>query len=379
MQFSCYIEVNIICLILLGIFLYRLYLRRSMLSSADKIMIRLLIATGILCLADIVAIVSRGRMFAGARWIIEISNIIYFAAMPLISMLWCDYSREKLNISIPGKLLLPYRLPCLLFMIALFLNPLHHFFFSVNAENLYVRGPGVFLHWIVSWFYFIVAGLNALKGMRSSANTLQRHVYTPFLSFLILPAVACVAQMLLYGVTTVQVGICLSLVLVSFQNLDNSISYDELTGINNRIAMRRYVDTLIHDDDHPVVSVWMLDVNHFKQINDSYGHVMGDQALRDVAVALRSVCEKASDPLFLCRYGGDEFLIIGPETTDVGVDPIVEAIRQAVVLQSVTARRPYSLGVSIGYARGECSKKEDFEILLRDADSHMYTDKNQNR
>ena len=377
MQFSCYIEINILCMILMGIFLLRLHRRRLMLSTADKVMVRLLIAVCVMCVADVVAIVSRGGMFNGARLLVEGSNVLYLLMMPVISKFWCDYSLSKIGREIPKKYRLLFCMPLVMFGIAVLLNPVHHFFFSVNTENLYVRGPGIFVHWIVSWFYFIWAGVTCWWTIRGEDNWIRRSEYRPYLTFLILPAIGSIAQMLLYGVTSVQAGITLSLVLVSLQTQDNQNSTDELTGCNNRTALKRYVDTLVGRDEPEQLTVMMIDVNHFKHINDTYGHSCGDLALRDIAGTLFEVCGKSHERLFLGRYGGDEFVILGMGIDRETTAQIKKDVQDSVVTRSQSGDRPYKLSVSVGCASGICRSQNDFEHYLRLADENMYEEKHQ--
>lgn len=379
MQYSCYIEVNVICLIILAIFLSRLFHRRRMFSSSDKLMVRVLIFTCVLCFADVAAMVCRGRFFPGARAMIEGSNILYLAVMPIISMIWCDYTCERLGRRINSRYNLLHRLPLIVFMLVVLLNPVHHFFFSINADNLYVRGPGVFVHWIVSWYYFVVSGILVWRSVRSTNNWIQRRDYMPLLTFLILPAIGCIAQMLFYGVTSVQAGITLSLVLVSQQMQDIQISADELTRLNNRTAMKRYVDALVHNDQPPRLTVMMIDVNHFKQINDTLGHAMGDKALCAIADSLKEACGTARIPLFLCRYGGDEFVVLGSGLNDQDRLDVMASIRSAVSARSQRPDEPFTLSVSIGSAEATCRNAGDFDALLQQADDKMYEDKKKGR
>ena len=376
MQFSCYIEINVICLILQGIFYWRLHQRRSMLSTADKVMKNLLVTVGVLCVSDILAIVSRGRFFPGARVVIEGSNLVYLVMITLISVLWGDYVAIRLGKKMEKKWHLLHMLPFILFVSAAVLNPLHHFFFSIDENNLYMRGPGVFVHWIVSWYYLLSSGFWSYRAIRSAGSRSARNEYLPLLNFLILPAIGCLGQMAFYGVTAVQAGVTLSLVLVSLQFQDNQVSSDELTGINNRKAMRRFVENTIRSGEGVVLNVIMLDVNRFKMINDTYGHSVGDMALCDTAEMLKKVCNMAKAPLFLCRFGGDEFVLIGRNIGHEGIEEVVGMIRQVMAdFERTKGSKPYTLDVSIGHASGLCDNYDDFTHYMRLADENMYDDK----
>lgn len=379
MQYSCYIEINILCMILLGIIYGRQRQNDSIVSSSQIIMRHLIAAAWALCISDIVAIVCRGRFFPGARILIEGSNLIYLEMMPVISMLWYRYTCIRIGKKPERRTAIWMSLPLVGFTVIALANPIIHFLFTINADNLYSRGPGVLLHWIASWFYFISAGILSFRAIRSAPSLAQRNEYKPLLNFLVLPGIGCATQMILYGVTSVQAGITLSLILVTMQMQDNQISADELTGINNRKAMRHYIDSSIHRNNSLRLTVMMIDVNKFKKINDTLGHSVGDMALRDTADILRSVCGKFRERLFLCRYGGDEFVIIGQNVEDGAADELAGSIRQRVHEFGKENRKPYMLDVSIGSASGICEDYEDFSHLLRLADETMYEDKKKGR
>jgi len=72
----------------------------------------------------------------------------------------------------------------------------------------------------------------------------------------------------------------------------------------------------------------MLDVDHFKKFNDSYGHLAGDGCLRQIGTTINTIVGRASD--VVARYGGEEFVVILPETKAIGVEALAERIRKAV-------------------------------------------------
>lgn len=375
MEHLSYIELNVVCIILLGIVLFRQFNNRSIISSSKIYMNCLILTSCVLCVSDIFAIMFRGQTFSGARILIELSNLIYLESMPIISMFWLKYVLVKTGKKISKSKNVLLIIPIILFTIIAVSNPFTQMLFSIDQNNLYARGPGIFLHWIISWFYLLLAGIISYRAYKLAQSWNKKSQYRPLLIFIIFPAIGCFIQMLIYGISVVQAGIALSIVLINFQNQDNRISMDELTGINNRREMNTYVDRIINRYKSVQLNIFMIDINNFKKINDTFGHTSGDEALLDVATALKKVCENSADPLFLCRYGGDEFVIISRDIDEVHLEDIKSLLQSEIRNTSAATNRPYKLSISIGFAVGICESMADFENLINKADEAMYIEK----
>ncbi len=122
---------------------------------------------------------------------------------------------------------------------------------------------------------------------------------------------------------------------------------DDLTGVGNRRRLDRDLSIEANNADAPV-AVIMVDVDHFKRINDDYGHDAGDQALRAVADVLRGEV-RTGDVVY--RYGGEEFCVVLVNTTTVEAGQVAERIRFAVSRMALAVDEP--LTVSIGVALGK--------------------------
>jgi diguanylate cyclase (GGDEF)-like protein len=122
------------------------------------------------------------------------------------------------------------------------------------------------------------------------------------------------------------------------------------------------------------LAILLLDLDHFKQINDTYGHSSGDEALAMAAAALTSTI-RASD--FAARYGGEEFLVLLPDAgADAGI-LVAEKIRIALeqtLVPSVDRKMSASIGVAVFPDHGSDGQK-----LLRSADKAMYSAKRSGR
>ena len=151
---------------------------------------------------------------------------------------------------------------------------------------------------------------------------------------------------------------------------------DPLTGVRNRATM----DSAIHREielarrhDTPL-SVILLDIDHFNQINDQYGHLSGDQALKSIAqCADRTIRE--SDMIF--RYGGEEFLVLLSGTDSDGAGQLAERIRENVERLNPHIHKSMNLTVSLGVAG--MRNGDDSGALFKRADTALYKAKQQGR
>ncbi len=153
---------------------------------------------------------------------------------------------------------------------------------------------------------------------------------------------------------------------------------DPLTGLYNRRYLHENIDSEIANvahDDAPL-SIVMLDIDHFKRINDQFGHKAGDAVLRAVGNLLRSQIREKD---FVCRYGGEEFVIVLP-TTDM--EPAHERANQwrAAIEAMVTLHDgiPLRVTISAGVARFPLHGTEG-DALLTAADAALYGAKNAGR
>ncbi len=162
----------------------------------------------------------------------------------------------------------------------------------------------------------------------------------------------------------------------TLESLRQVANTDPLTGLFNRRAMDQQLNALWMRQGNPALSVLMLDIDHFKRINDTYGHPNGDKVIREVAETLRR-CLRAEDTAF--RYGGEEFMVLLPNTPMEGALNVAESIRDRVAALHMPLQEDAALQctVSLGVASREAS--DDRESLCRRADRALYQAKNQGR
>jgi two-component system cell cycle response regulator len=155
---------------------------------------------------------------------------------------------------------------------------------------------------------------------------------------------------------------------------------DQLTGLYNRRFLFGQLAPLVQRAQcgGEAVSVMTIDIDHFKRLNDTYGHDAGDAVLRDFAVRL-GTNTRPSD--FACRLGGEEFVVIMPRTTGDIACLAAERLRRSVCASPFTipgVPEPLDVTVSIGVACSEATD-ESVETLLKRADEGLYEAKRSGR
>ncbi len=164
--------------------------------------------------------------------------------------------------------------------------------------------------------------------------------------------------------------------------LERMSSLDGLTGIGNRRLLEEYLtkEVLRAKRNNTKLSVIMIDIDYFKKFNDAYGHVSGDECLRAVARTLSKNLNRSSD--IVCRYGGEEFCAVLPETDLEGATKIAEKLRASIENLSITHKGSTAAGVvTISLGVAESSGLEIFtqDTILMKADENLYKAKESGR
>jgi diguanylate cyclase len=151
---------------------------------------------------------------------------------------------------------------------------------------------------------------------------------------------------------------------------------DELTGLPNFRAFREKIDAEIERTTRypAAVGVLVLDLDHFKKYNDTFGHAAGNDALQRVAAAIH---ESVRTPDFAARYGGEEFAVILPEIDVAALAAVAERVREAVA-SLPASQEGATITVSAGSALYPVDGKTP-EELFRVADERLYEAKRQGR
>ncbi|WP_428034708.1 diguanylate cyclase [Amphritea sp.] len=165
--------------------------------------------------------------------------------------------------------------------------------------------------------------------------------------------------------------------------LSKAASIDALTQVYNRREFERCFETEWRrgQRSRQPISVILLDIDHFKAFNDSFGHLEGDSCLQQVASTIQASARRAQD--LVCRYGGEEFVILLPETNQEGARILAEKVRQKIIalnIQHAPAFANHPVSASLGVATAiPANRGLSPRQLLQEADNALYKAKHNGR
>lgn len=171
--------------------------------------------------------------------------------------------------------------------------------------------------------------------------------------------------------------------LMVLQKELEALSYrDSLTGVANR----RMFDTILEREwanaqrNQTPLSLILLDIDYFKQYNDHYGHIHGDECLKQVAQTLSDVATRPRD--FLARFGGEEFVLVLPETNAEAAKIIAERCREYIAHAQIPHAKSFignNLTVSLGIGSIVPTKENDPTAFIKEVDRRLYQAKQNGR
>lgn len=369
-----YIEINLLGVVLLLIMLCSSALVRVDSGNGDQRCFSLmLISNMLILLSDTMIIILRCNTSSAAIIADWLFCTVYFGLHAFFGYFGTWYCIKKLypdyKASFTVKFLL--LLPSIAGLVLTASSPWTRLVFEFNAENHYQRGKLFFVIVILSYLYWILNAVITVYDIVSKKSMREDKLYFTLLFFPIPAILGNVIQLCFYGISVSWVLTTVSLLLLFINLQNNSISKDVLTGLNNRRQtdkqLRWETDNL--QSSEKSLFVMMADVDSFKHINDTYGHVTGDKALISVARTLRTAC---AGKHFIGRFGGDEFIIIGHFSEMEEIEELINRIKKETGKVYIGNNGAIPLSLSVGYAVFGTDAIVTADAAVSAADLEMY-------
>ena len=304
-------------------------------------------------------------------------NSVYHIFTIVVSYLWFLYAEsEQESRTISTKIGWAISMIPLLIDISLILSS-YEFdsVFRVNGAGEYERGKLYEIHILICFFYIIFTSIKAFVRSFRKDNYMRKDKLRSIASFCVFPLIAGVMQVLFVGSPMISAGVTFASLQVYVSSREQLISIDPLTKLNNRTEMVRFLDNKMKNrSPGKDLYLFIMDLDYFKKINDKYGHTEGDIAITIVADALRNIVRKTN--FFVCRYGGDEFVLIGEVKPDFEPSEIREKINEVLKEEQEKHNKEYTLHMSVGYFKYTPEIHSVAEFVSA-ADKYLYQQKSE--
>ena len=373
---AIHIEVNLLFLLILVVILYQFAVNVNQEMSRRLLRFVLYGITAALFLDSIWVLID-GRHFPGAYALNLIINAVFLSCGSVIACIWYLYVLETMGYRFPCPLSYILQLVSLSNCILNLLSIKTGWFFSVGKEdNIYYRGPFFWVQTLMTVGVMMIALFHIIIRLIRTDSKTDREPLRKLLRFYLVPVIGTIIALPFTGMPGTWTCSAVSIVMMYIETQDKEIVRDSLTGLNNRKMLPSVFSDYVRQVSPELkLFLFMMDLDKFKYINDTFGHPAGDQALMDAAsVFRRSVGDIHA---MIARVGGDEFLImtlLPSEDDAVNLKKKLEGNFEAFNREK---QPPYLLTASIGFHAYE--EGQSLEKFIEKADESLYLEKARRR
>lgn len=329
---------------------------------------RIIWVTMLILVAEAVTFLVDQQPGRGMYWLNWISNSILFLIILAPLSLWLAYLDECILTDEREKKRkrIVYTAFNLIAAAIVVVNFFTGILFTIGEGNAYLRGPAVPAMMALNGILFF----GYLPTLRNYRKFISGRIYELILVLGVLPFLGATLQLLYYGTPLLWPMMALVALAAHFLVEKEEIRRDSLTGLLSRMQMEVRAQYLI--DRHQPFSLILLDIDHFKSINDTYGHDEGDRALCVIANLLQKSIKQIDSAY---RYAGDEFILIVESERPEAADRVVERLENNLEKHNRACQKPYALSFSCGIVFSDTSSTQSVIELFTKADERMYQNK----
>ena len=247
--------------------------------------------------------------------------------------------------------------------------------FFIDDSGHYEIHNSYYIQIVINYLYLIVPTIAAICKAIIVKSKSEKSEFVLYAVYMIVPVAATSFEDVIQTTPILGLGMLMIVQIIFLMIQSRQINNDALTELNNRRRLNQYLNDCLEkaSTEHPV-TVLMIDINGFKNVNDRFGHLEGDHALKTVASALKQAGSKYG--VFVGRFGGDEFCVISNNATYTP-EEITRGISQTLDKDwnsTNEAKEKYQLSVSIGFAV-TTDAIVDSNRIIETADDMLYINK----
>ena len=349
------------------ILLMLLYVSRSRTqrdSIEDRIFTFMIFGVMLGCFMEGFSYTIDGKLFNGARILNYITNTYLYTInvlLPFMVLIYVDFGLYG-DISRIKK---RYRIEIAVLVFMLAMNILNLFIpvsYYINELNIYERRPFSYFSYVVILYYCLVAMIVTNRYEKENGA----RTFINIRMFLVPVLIGAGLQFMFYGLSLAWLSAALGLNGLYMMQQNETSYIDSLVDIYNRQYFNHILSGWIASGSN--IIGMMIDVDHFKSINDNYGHSEGDKALKALAGILRKA-RKDNERVF--RFAGDEFIVM-KLTDDVnGLDRFMKDVEEGLETYNKENSLPYKLTISYGLSHFD-PHKSSVNAFMKEMDDNMY-------
>ena len=374
--FAYYAESNIVCAIIFAIMLVHDRLSTDRQEKQIKYD-RALIAFILYFIFDCLWAGVESGVMPRTTFTVLATHFANYALMTAVTYYWLHYVMAVENLPNRDKprnriaVLFPFIISTAALVATYIFSPQT----LINDELEVQPAFGVFLI-VVPTIYIAAVIIHTVRKLKDADNPLDKKRLISVGFFPLVVIVGGAIELVLLPDTPIFCFCCTVMMLVFYiLSMERQISTDPLTQLNNRGQLLRYISQKSNlRIEGRRTYVMMLDINYFKKINDTYGHAEGDRALIITAEALQGAAQSCSFPVFLGRYGGDEFILVLHPVSENDITGLADDIRGRIEASCAERETPYMLSVGIGCDELRAGN-DTFQQCQQRADHKLYLDK----
>lgn len=363
-----YAFVDAICVL----FMLLIYGKSQANTAVNRFFRRALLVNCLLFVSDALWSLADSTLTAWDPDVCLVIYALYFLTSGLACLMWFLYVEMILKRKLCARKILLSILPVLVLTVLVLLSFATGWIYGVDAAGRFVKGPLYWLSALFTYGYILLAALVLLKRRAATKNYAVRKECLTLSTYSLPVFIAGVLQEIFFDLPILCVGITFALFYVLFSLLEQQIMADAMTGLSNyNCFMKTLAERMSHVEGRTTLYLLMMDLDHFKALNDRYGHLEGDEALKTVARVLKDSCQDRHH--FAARFGGDEFVALCDLAEGEEITGFIREIREGI--SKAFAEAPYHPTISIGsalYHEGDVTSEEE---LVKEADEALYRDK----
>ena len=370
--FTYYLN-NTACIIIMLLIL-RLHLKSLDKTITARVFTFLIVSVILYFIFDLCCGLLENDVWHKGQMLSTIFNLGFFFSSYLIGYFAFMYSECEINNTwmFNNKKLYLSFIPTLILIVLTFLTLKFRFFFYIDINGEYIKGPHYFLVLLFVYGYLLLIGIKNFILYFNKKYYLKKEILLSLSSFVIFPLIFGIIQAFHTGISIICLGTTISLVQVFISMQNKRITIDSLTKLNNRDKLMQHLDSKINNVINNDIYFVMIDIDNLKHINDTFGHVEGDRAIKTIADILKQSCGHYT--CMLARYAGDEFSIVFEGSLE-SVEKLKNDIYANLKVYQELTNGKYNLEVSLGYSRYDRFKMKNIVELIASADAELYKEK----